>query len=807
MKIIDHEKRIKRRTAIFFIGWTVLIAIFLGWNIFKENQKIIDMASVEARSNLDKDRAFRLWASKKGGLYITVDKNTPPNPYLAHIPERDVVTGSGKKLTLINPATIIREVGNQYAELYGITAKITGKVYLNPVNKPDEWEVRVMDQFIQNPKMDRYVEHVTEDENSYLRMMQPMYMELSCLKCHAITGIKAGELRGATGVRIPLDAYKKIESDSMIILQITSGIVWLFGTGMILFMGFRSLRYEQNRIVNETELKKLSLAVKQSASCVMITDGEGIIQYVNPKFLEVTGYENDEIIGKKPNILKSGETALSIYTEMWQTLKTGNEWHGEYKNRKKNGDLFWSMESISPVKDEAGEVINFIALFEDINERKLSEEMIRRLAFYDPLTDLPNRRSFHDHLEQFAHWTSRTEYKMALLYLDLDRFKSANDTLGHIAGDKLLKIIGERISNALREGDMVFRMGGDEFAVITTNLTKNEDAMLIAEKIISTIREPIFIDGYDLFVTASIGISIYPDDTEDLEELIKNSDLALYHAKEKERNNFQFYSEKMNLTTVEHFQIENDLRKAIEGNQFYLEYQPLIDLRSHSVYGVEALLRWKHPELGLISPEKFISIAEETNMILVIGDWVIQKVCEQMKIWDRENMPHFNVAVNISAVQFRRSDFLEKIKEFILTCEGSRNRLELEITESILMKNPENAGEILKALVEMGVKISIDDFGTGYSSLSYLKQFPVNNLKIDKSFINELASNPDDLAIAKTIVALAREMNLQVVAEGVETESQLEILKQINCDIIQGFYYCNPVSSEKLKVFLSSFPS
>lgn len=573
--------------------------------------------------------------------------------------------------------------------------------------------------------------------------------------------------------------------------------LWISGIVLMLIFIFRIGK-------NENELRKFFYAVEQGSTSVMITDKEGKIEYVNPKFTDVTGYTPDEVIGKKPNILKSGETPSEVYHDLWTTLLSGKEWHGEFKNRNKSGEVFWCLESISAVKNESGKITHFIAMAENISQLKNAEETILKLAYFDPLTDLPNRRSFLDQLEKFAHWTNRIDCQMALFYIDLDRFKATNEILGHAVGDKLLKIIGERLTVSLRGGDSVFRLGGDEFAVIATNIINNRGAIAVAEGIIRCIQEPVLIGDHEIIITTSVGISMYPADTSNLEELLKNADIALYHAKEKGKNLYQFYSDKINTMTLDHLQIENDLRKAIERKELFLVFQPQINLLTDKVDEVEALIRWNHPVHGMIPPGRFIPIAEETGQILQIGAWVIDEVVRQIAKWDEEGFHRLTVAINLSAVQFNSRKLIQNITHMLISSNIAPDRLEFEITESALMGNPERAGKILEALKDIGFKVSIDDFGTGYSSLNYLKRFQVNELKIDKSFIDEITTNKYDLAIAITIISLAKGLSLKVIAEGVETEEQMKILKEIKCDLIQGYYYSKPLLAEDLKKYVNS---
>jgi len=553
----------------------------------------------------------------------------------------------------------------------------------------------------------------------------------------------------------------------------------------------------------EDKLRKLSRAVEQSANAVLITDCDGIIEYVNPWFTRITGYASEEVLGKTPRILKSGDTHPETYKRLWDTVLSGKEWTGELLNTKKNGELYWCLEVISPLKDDCGAITHFVAVTEDISERKQTEQTIRHLAFHDPLTGLPNRRLFNDRLHQAAALRHKKGNSFALMLLDLDRFKTVNDTLGHDVGDALLKAVAARLQGATRQGDTLARMGGDEFALIALDISQPEDMARLAEKLLAALKEPFQLCGHELHVSTSIGVTLYPADAADADALIKNADIALYRAKDLGRNNFQFFTGDMNAAMLHRLRLENALRWAIERDEFVLAYQPQADVVTGRIRGTEALIRWRHPEFGLVSPAQFIPVAEETGMIVQIGEWILRTACAQAKAWQRAGVP-MRVAVNLSARQFHQGDLAENITRILQDLDLPPELLEVELTEGILMEDTAQTGAILDKLHRMGVQISIDDFGTGYSSLSYLKRLPIQVLKIDQSFVHDIHTDADDRAIVTAVIALAHSMKLKVVAEGVETPEQLSFLREYSCDIMQGYLFSRPVSGDEVLALLTS---
>jgi diguanylate cyclase (GGDEF)-like protein/PAS domain S-box-containing protein len=554
------------------------------------------------------------------------------------------------------------------------------------------------------------------------------------------------------------------------------------------------------------QLQKLSLAVEQSGNIVMMTDANGVIDYVNSRFEHVTGYLAAEIVGQGISMLDLDENSRPALLGMLRAMLQGEEWHGELNLRRKDGELFWCLLTVAPVRQPLGAISHHVIVAEDISERKFAESTIRHLAFYDPLTELPNRRLFRDRIEVMANGAMRERHSFGLLYMDLDRFKTVNDTLGHSMGDRLLLAAARRMQSFLRKGDTLARLGGDEFALIIADLEHADNLVDVAEKLIDVMRAPVELDGHSLFVSVSIGIAIYPQDCDDsaIDSLIKNADVALYRAKEAGRNTFQFYRKEMNARAMERLLLESRLRGAIEREEFVLHYQPQVELDSGRIVGVEALLRWQSADLGLLMPMAFIPLAEETGLIVPIGEWVMLEACRQLAQWRAAGLPVERVAVNLSARQMHVGDVAQQINRILDDCGLPPGCLDIEITESLAMEQPERTRALLLSLKQRGITLSMDDFGTGYSSLGYLKQYPLDVLKIDRSFVRDIATDPNDAAIVSTIIAMARSLNLTVLGEGIETEAQRQFLLQQGCRHGQGYLFGRPVSAAEMEALLSA---
>lgn len=554
----------------------------------------------------------------------------------------------------------------------------------------------------------------------------------------------------------------------------------------------------------EERLRLANSVYQNSSEAMVVVDPENIILSVNPAFSTITGYNQEEVLGRNPKLLSSGKHDIEFYQNVWKQLDRTGYWQGEVYIRHKSGEIYVEWLTVNNVYDDEGQVIRRVGLFSDITEKKKSEEQIWFQANYDPLTNLPNRRLFSDRLQHEILKVKREKRHLALFFLDLDRFKEVNDIFGHRMGDALLVEAARRISCCIRETDTVARLGGDEFTVILSELADVSDTDRIAQTIIDELCQPYFFDNKQVYVSASIGIAVYPSDAGHVDDLVRYADQAMYAAKNKGRNGFCYFTPSMQEASQKRMMILTDLHQAIRREELQVFYQPIVDLRTGEVFKAEALIRWQHPQRGLINPAEFIPIAEEHGLIQEIGEWVFRRVADQLKYWQSQYKSHFQVSVNVSPLQFQGMDnlidhwpaYLEKIGVM-------QDNVIIEITEGLLLEASDKVAEKLLHFSRNNMQIAIDDFGTGYSSLSYLKKFDIDYLKVDKSFIFHLTPDSDDLELTKAIVIMAHQLGLKVIAEGVETELQRDLLIEMGCDYGQGYLFAKPMPAEQFGAFLT----
>jgi diguanylate cyclase (GGDEF)-like protein/PAS domain S-box-containing protein len=555
-------------------------------------------------------------------------------------------------------------------------------------------------------------------------------------------------------------------------------------------------------IEQQQSLRESAAVFENALEGMTVTKIDGSVVEVNRAFTEITGYSRDEVIGKNLRLLKSGRHGHDFYQTMWSSLRQAGRWSGEVWNRRKSGELYPQLLNISMVRDSAGDPCKYVGVFADISQIKRSEEKLDFLAHHDALTELPNRLLFNARLAHALEHSKRFNQPLAVMFLDIDRFKMVNDAHGHPVGDALLRATAERLAECVRAEDTVARIGGDEFVVLLERIGA-EDAGLVANKILQAFYRPLNFDGREQYASMSIGISLFPRDASDAASLVRNADSALYQAKESGRSTYRFYSPELTERASERADLANDLHRAIELEQLTLVYQPQVDLASGKMVGVEALLRWQHPDRGHVSPARFIPIAEETGLIKDVGEWVLQTACAQARRWLDDGIEFGRIAVNIAGPQIRSGDLHLIVSEVLGVSGLPAHRLELEVTESFIMQDPEQSIDDMRRLRELGLDLSIDDFGTGYSSLSYLKRLPINRLKIDQSFVRDLPADEEDSAIAAAVIALGNSLGLDIVAEGIETEEQRSFLVDAGCPHGQGYLFSRPLHAEALVGWLT----
>ncbi|HMY50771.1 MAG TPA: EAL domain-containing protein [Rhodocyclaceae bacterium] len=543
------------------------------------------------------------------------------------------------------------------------------------------------------------------------------------------------------------------------------------------------------------QLQLAATVLAATREAIMITDHDNRIISVNPAFTQLTGYQPEEVIGQGPQLLSAQRHSIAFYSQLWDALAGDDHWSGEVWNRRKNGNYFPQWLSLSAVRDPAGKLLHYVAIFSDLSDRKAAEARIEFLAHHDALTCLPNRLLLKERAQQCFVQAERNRAKPALLFLDLDRFKDIIDSLGHPIGDRLLQAVAERLRSATRESDLVGRLGGDEFLVLLNGIRDTEDIAPVVEKIMQALAEPYHADGHELLCTCSVGLAVFPDDGTDFDTLAKHADAAMYEAKAAGRATFRFYSQRMNEDALARLDLQKGLRRGLERNEFILHYQPLVDLADNRIIGAEALLRWQPPDRPLVPPGHFIPVAEDSGLIVPIGAWVLREAFTQARAW-QDAGHQLVMAINLSPLQITRGDLVDTVRALLADTGADPHRIELEITESVLLHDTEQVLAVVRQLRQMGLRLSIDDFGSGYSSLAYLRRFAVEKLKIDQCFIRDLPTDPEDGAIVRAVIQMAKSLKMTVLAEGVESADIAHDLRLLGCDLAQGYHFGRPMPAQ-----------
>ena len=962
------------------VFWTGVVAVSLVWNIAQVRELVLEQAQIELRANFFKDLAFRNWATRHGGVYVPVTPETPPDPYVANMPERDVRTPSGRLLTLINPALMVRQFNDLANKNDGTRGHLSGINPINPINYPDDWEAQALVQFSQGAKE---VTGIAEIEGKpYLRLIRPMNMGQKCLACHVQQGYQKGDLAGGVSVSVPLAPLNAAADRRISGLAFGHGVLWLFGiTGIGVSARQLRRRIDEHQAIHqaleEHEDRTRAILGASLDGIIAINANNEIIDW-NAQAEQIFGWPRDEALGRSlsetiiperfhdqhaeglKRSLENGETVLigrrvelvglhrdghefpieisisritaagvpcfsayvrDISERKAAVDKINRDYHTQrilaelletamrpdpFERRlqfslelilstpwlalKGSGSIFLTdatsgnlrmaaMHGLSAYIEQTcatikmghclcgraaetrellfvdclderhevhfpgmtehghycapilfdGALLGVLNIYLDAHHQQTPEEVqfitaaahalsgmiqrhqveqqLRYHAYHDDLTSMPNRTLFMDRLEQCLSFSERhPAMRCAVLYMDIDRFKTINDSLGHTLGDQLLLEVSERIRACMRPEDTVARMGGDEFTILLEDVVEPADALRVSERLHTALQPPIMLEGREIFVSTSIGIAIAAPDDHHGPDLLRNADTAMYRAKSKGTGQSVLFDEGMHLHAVAQLTLESELRRAVERAEMRVHYQPIVEASTGEVLGFEALVRWEHPERGLVSPLEFIPLAEETGLINDIGQWVLKEACRQLQEWRQRfpERPDLYMSINLSAKQFLQPDLLERIDEAIAAAGIEPRYLALEITESVLLHNPEAANRTLLDLKARGLHLYVDDFGTGYSSLSYLQNFPFDALKIDRAFVSRLTPGIEEAEMVSTIIAIARNFNMNVIAEGVENVGQLDRLIALGCRKIQGYYFSQPLPAAAVASFVQA---
>ncbi len=786
----------RRYWLLPIILWGGLAGASLGWNWVQVDKHLHEIAADRARFIFKMIESVRLWNARHGGLYARVDETTQPNPHL-EIPERDITAPSGKPLTLINPAYMTRQLAGVVDELTDVLIHITSLDPINPGNAAEPWEREALASFVRDAELREIAEFFNDGQKTGFRYMAPLITQQACLQCHK--QYQVGDIRGGVSISFspgPLLAPLNAQYLNLVMIHLgtwllLSALTWFF------LQRFRHqmLQLDAEREHQETLVRQRTEQLQLAASVftharegIMITAADGTIIEVNDAFSRITGYGRDDVLGVNPRILNSGRQDPTFYAAMWRALVEDGRWAGEVWNRRKDGEVYAEMLTISAVHNAGGKTQHYVALFSDITAQKEHQKQLERIAHYDALTGLPNRVLLGDRLHQAMTQAQRRGQLLAVIYLDLDGFKAINDGQGHEVGDQLLVAVAARMQAALREGDTIARLGGDEFVAVLVDLADIHACVAVLTRLLVAAAQPLHAGPRVLKVSASLGVTFYPQDEEVVaDQLLRQADQAMYQAKLSGKNRYHIFDAEHDRSVRGYHESLERIRLALTRGELVLHYQPKVNMRTGQVVGAEALIRWQHPNRGLLPPAAFLPVLVDHPLAIELGEWVIDTVLGQIERWHAANFD-IPVSVNIGAIQLQQKDFIARLRGLLAAHPGVNPAdVELEVLETSALEDVDHISEVMRACLELGVTFALDDFGTGYSSLTYLKRLPARQLKIDKSFVRDMLEDPEDLAILQGVLGLAAAFRREVIAEGVESVQHGEMLLQFGCDLAQGY--------------------
>lgn len=811
IKSIDREELFRLGPRYFLVGvlWLALLGVSLAINIQRIRTQYVSNATATARANIDRDMFLRKWVASHGGIYVEATPQTPPNPFLSKIKERDIKTPSGRTLTLMNPAYALREVLSSIGKSDGVFSHITSLKTLNPDNQADPWERSALQSFEAGEKEVFGMAQI--DGKPYFRLMRPFYTEDDCLKCHREQGYKVGDVRGGISTSVSMLPFEEAIRKESVEMALSHAMLACIGL-IALYVVYRRDNWTQSALFEnglaiqksngklKTAYQQTKLLLDSSLDAIVSMGADNKVTGWNGQAERILGYSKEEAIGKfLPDLIIPEEYWERHHRGMARFLSDGHKKligdRVEITARRADNKIIPVELAISCAKVEG--VYQFNAYIRDISERKEAESKIEYMSLYDQLTGLPNRKLLKDRIATALAAGRRLQDITAVLYIDLDFFKLVNESHGQEVGDSVLKQISQRILSHIHVNDTLARVGGDEFILLLNSLGPAKDiaaqqAESVACRVMACIREPVNVNGVEILCKGSIGISFFPDGVDSVEQVLINADSSIAQAKDSGRDKIHFHDPLMQKASLARLSLENQLRSAVP-KELALFYQPQVD-RNGLWVGAEALVRWYRGGTELVSPVAFIPLAESTGLIYEIGRWVMETACQQLVLWSREHdKRHLSVAVNVSAKQFMRDDFVAIVQEVLHSTGVDPSKLKLELTESMLVEQIESTIEKMRTLRKMGIRFSLDDFGTGFSSLSYLKALPLNQLKIDKSFVDDVTGDANNAAIVRTIIGLGQSLGLEVIAEGVEDCAQQAFLAVHGCPYFQGYLFGKPM--------------